>query len=50
VQELRTGNVLVQQLRPGTSARLPLSLSAGICIEFATWTATPRVGDIRLGD
>lgn len=50
VQELRTGNVLTQQLRPGASARLPLPLSVGICIEFATWTATPRVGDIRVGD
>ena len=50
VQELRTGNVVFQQLRPGASARLPLSFSAGICVEFATWTATPRVGDVRLGD
>jgi hypothetical protein len=50
VQELRTASVVAQQLRPGASVRLPLALSAGICIEFATWTATPRVGDIRVGD
>lgn len=50
VQELRTASVVAQQLRPGASARLPLALSVGVCIEFATWSATPRVGDIRLGD
>jgi hypothetical protein len=50
VQELRAGNVIVLQLRPGASARLPLPVSVGICIEFATWAATPRIGEVRLGD
>jgi hypothetical protein len=50
VQEVRTASTVAQQLRPGASVRRPLSLSTGICIEFATWAATPRIGEVRLGD
>jgi hypothetical protein len=50
VQELRGGSVVALQLRPGASARMALPLSVGICVEFATWAATPRIGEVRLGN
>ncbi len=50
IQELRSGSVVVQQLRPGTSARVALPISAGACLEFATWSAQFRIGEVRVGD
>lgn len=50
IQEIRSGSVVVSQLRPGASARATLPVSAGACIEFATWSATHRVGEIRIAE
>jgi hypothetical protein len=50
VQEVRTGTATIVQLRPGEIGRAPVSLSPGICIEFATWTSATRVGEVRVGD
>lgn len=50
IQEIRAGTVVVSQLRPGASARASLPVSVGACIEFATWSATHRVGEIRIGE
>lgn len=50
IQELRAGNVVVQQIRPGQSARTPLPLSAGVCPQFGTWSAAIRVGEVRIGE
>jgi hypothetical protein len=49
VQEVRSGTAIVQQLRPGTSGRAPLPIAAGICPEFATWSAVYRIGETRIG-
>ncbi len=50
IQEIRSGSVVVSQLRPGASARATLPVSPGACIEFATWSATHRVGEIRIAE
>lgn len=50
VQEVRTGTATIVQLRPGELGRAPLSLSTGICSEFATWTTVTRIGEVRIGD
>lgn len=50
IQEIRSGSVVVTQLRPGASARAPLPVSPGACIEFATWSATSRVGEVRIAE
>jgi len=50
IQEIRGGTVVVQQLRPGASARAALPVSIGTCIDFATWSATHRIGEVRIGE
>ncbi len=50
IQEIRGGTVVVQQLRPGSSARAALPVSVGTCIEFATWSAQARIGEVRIGE
>ncbi len=50
IQEIRSGSVVVTQLRPGASARAQLPVSPGACIEFATWSATSRVGEVRIAE
>ncbi|MDR7556343.1 MAG: hypothetical protein QN157_12160 [Armatimonadota bacterium] len=50
VQEVRTGSAVVVQIRPGGQGRAPLPLSPGICVEFGTWAAVPRVGELRIGE
>lgn len=50
IQEIRTGSVTVQQLRPGASGRARLALASGACLEFTTWSAEVRVGEVRIGD
>jgi hypothetical protein len=50
VQEVRTGSAVVVQIRPGGQGRAPLPLSPGLCAAFATWTASPRVGEVRIGE
>ncbi|MDR7545285.1 MAG: hypothetical protein QN120_13655 [Armatimonadota bacterium] len=48
VQELRTGSAVVLQLRPGATGRVPLPISPGLCVEFETWSAQTRVGEVRI--
>ncbi|MGQ0548264.1 MAG: FxLYD domain-containing protein [Armatimonadota bacterium] len=50
IQEIRSGSVVVSQLRPGASARATLPVSPGACIEFATWSATHRIGEVRIAE
>jgi hypothetical protein len=50
VQEVRAGSAVVVQIRPGGQGRAPLPLSPGVCVEFGTWTASPRVGELRIGE
>jgi hypothetical protein len=49
VQEVRSGTAVVQQLRPGAGGRAALPISPGVCLEFATWSAETRVGQVRIG-
>ncbi|MDR7481212.1 MAG: hypothetical protein QN183_02690 [Armatimonadota bacterium] len=50
IQEVRTGSAVVVQIRPGGQGRAPLPLSPGACAGFATWTASTRVGEVRIGE
>ena len=50
ISEQRAGSVVVQQIAPGASARAKLALSAGVCPQFATWSAVTRAGDVRIGE
>ena len=51
VQETWTATVTVQQLAPGASVQSPLPLSGGICDGIAvSWTASTRVGEVKVGD
>ncbi len=50
-QEVWSGTVTVEQLRPGASLQLPLSLSGGLCEGVAvSWSASPKVSDLKVGD
>jgi hypothetical protein len=48
VQEIRSGSAVVQQLRPGATGRVALPISPGVCVEFETWSAQTRVGEVRI--
>jgi hypothetical protein len=50
IQEVRTGTATILQLRPGEIGRAPVSLSAGICVDFATWTSVVRIGEVRVAE
>ena len=50
IRESRAGGITTQPIRPGASVRMPLQLSAGVCSQFATWSATTRVGEVRIGE
>jgi hypothetical protein len=50
VQEVRTGTATIVQLRPGEIGRAPVTLSPGVCAEFATWAPVTRIGEVRVGD
>jgi hypothetical protein len=49
IRETRVGSATVQQLRPGASGQAPLSVTNGICPGFVAWSATVRIGDVRIG-
>jgi hypothetical protein len=49
-QETRTGTATIVQLRPGEIGRAPVTLSPGVCAEFATWTPVARIGEVKVGD
>ncbi len=50
ISEQRSASVAVQQIAPGASSRAKLVLSTGVCLQFATWSATTRTGDVRIGE
>jgi hypothetical protein len=50
IQETWRGSATVQQVRPGGTGRSPVQLSGGVCLEFTSWTATSRIGEVKLGE
>ncbi len=50
VQDSRSGVAKVGAIPAGGSARATVELSPGICQEFATWSATTRITDVRVSD
>jgi hypothetical protein len=50
ISEQRAATVTVTQIAPGASSRAKLSLTAGVCPQFATWSAATRTGDVRIGE
>lgn len=50
ISEQRSGSVTVQQIAAGASTRAKLTLSSGVCPQFATWSAVTRAGDVRIGE
>ena len=50
IQERWTGTVVVQQIRPGGSAQAPLQISGGVCLEFTSWSATTRIGEVKIAE
>jgi hypothetical protein len=50
ITEQRAGSAVVQRIAPGGSARAALSLSAGVCPQFLTWSAVTRADDVRIGE
>jgi hypothetical protein len=50
IEERWTGSATVQGVPPGGSARAPVALSGGVCLEFLAWSPRTRVGEVRIGE
>jgi len=50
ISEQRSASVTVPPIAAGASSRAKLVLSSGVCPQFATWSATTRTGDVRIGE
>lgn len=50
IQETWRATAAVQQITPGGTSRTSLQLSGGVCLEFTSWTATTRIGEVKIGE
>ncbi len=49
-QEAVTASTTIEQLAPGASARANLQLPERPCLQFDTWSAQPRIVELRVGN
>ena len=50
IQERWTGSAVLQQIRAGGSAQTPVQISGGVCLEFTSWSATTRIGEVKIAE
>lgn len=49
-REVVSASTAIEQLRPGAATRAFLQLPEGPCLQFDTWSAQPRIMELRIGN